>query len=334
VLRQHPEILLALLRHPLADVRDNIRPTVRRLAGADPALGRHVAARLVELLLVPGAPEGVPSHTARVLRDDLRAHLGQVPPATVLRLLHSRSLPAQEVGGLLLPTNVDAEGLPLDELVRLASHDVLSVREAVWAICRARPDRLRADLTTAARLADAKWDDSRRFAFAMLRDGLGEVDWPVEALLTLCDSVKPDVQRFGRALIARASRDEHGEMLALRLGEHPDPDMQAFAGLFLEQYASAQPEDVERLRFFCTAVLSLVNRGRVAKQRVFAFLERAAMADEASARIVAEVLARQSVGAEITYRGRALALMVAIHETYPRIEQPIRVLEPEVRDAL
>jgi hypothetical protein len=333
-LKQNVDVLIWLSRHPLADLRENIRATVRRLAAGDREFGCRIAGRLAESLLVPGASEGVPSHIARVLREDLRDRLDGVPAETVLRLLESRSKPAQEIGGLLLPTNVDWETLELDQLVRLASHDILSVREAVWQIGREHPDRLAADLRTAYRLADAKWEDSRRWAFALFRDRLAGADWPPEALIGLCDSVRPDVQQFGREMIGRLFREEHGERYALDLSEHPDADMQAFAGHFLDQFTADDPVQVRRLHFFCMAVLTRVNKGRVAKERAFAFLERAARAGPEAAEAVAAVLGPVSATAAISDRARAIELMTFIHETYPHIEQPIRVRPVEVRHAV
>jgi hypothetical protein len=333
-LKQNTEVLIWLSRHPLADLRDNIRATVLRLAQADREFGRRIAGRLAESLLVPGASEGVPSHTARVLREDLRAYLDRVDAEVVLRLLESRSRPAQEIGGLLLPTNVDWELLGVDQLVRLASHDILAVREAVWQIGRENPQRLAADLRSAYRLADAKWEDSRRWAFALFRDRLASADWPPEALIGLCDSVRPDVQQFGQEMIGRLSREEDGERYALELSEHPDADMQAFAGHFLDRFAADDPAHVRKLRFFCTAVLTRVNKGRVAKERAFAFLERAARSGPEAAAVVAAVLAPISATAAVGDRARALELMTFIHQTYPAIEQPIRVRPAEVRHAV
>ena len=333
-LKQNVEVLIWLMRNPLADLRENVRATVRRLAQADRDFGRQIAGRLAELLLVPDAPGGVPSHTARVLREDLMGYLDRLPAETVLRLLDSRSRPAQEIGGLLLPTNVDWETLGIDRLVRLASHDILSVREAVWQIGREHPERLAADLRNAYRLADARWEDSRRWAFALFRDRLAGADWPAEALVGLCDSVKPDVQQFGREMISRLFREEDGERYALELSEHPDSDMQAFAGHFLDRFAADNPSHVRRLQFFCTAVLTRVNKGRVAKERAFAFLERAARSGPEAAAVVAEVLGPLSATAVIGDRARALDLMLLIHETHPSIAQPIRVRAAEVRHAV
>jgi hypothetical protein len=248
-----------------------------------------------------------------------------------LRLLHSRSGPAQEIGGLLLASNVAAETLPVAELVRLAGHDILAVREAVWRICRAHPERLRVELESAARLADVKWEDSRKFASELFRDGLADANWTPALLVSICDSVRPDVQRLGRELIARRFREQDGAEYALKLSEHPDASLQAFASGFLDQIPVADPAELCRVAGYCTAVLARVNRGRVAKQRVFDFLERAARAGEGSARVAAEILARQSATAAVSHRARAIEIMTFIHSAYPAIELPIRVRTPEVR---
>jgi hypothetical protein len=331
LLKENAEALVALVRHELADLRAEIRPTLRRLAAGDPAFGRRIAGLLVEALLVPGAPEGVPGHTAAVLREDLRDCLDQVPAETVLRLLHSRSGPAQELGGLLLPTNVPPEDLPVAELVRLASHDILAVREAVWRICREHPERLRAEPEAAARLADAKWEDSRRFAAELFRHGLADAPWTPALLVSICDSVRPDVQQLGRELIAGRFREQDGLEYALKLSEHPDPSLQAFASDFLDHVPASDPDEVRRLAFYCTSVLARVNRGRVAKQRVFAFLERAARAGEGSARVAAEIHARHSATAAVSHRARAIEILTFIHQAHPSIELPIRVRPAEVR---
>ena len=265
---------------------------MRRLAQADREFGRQIAGRLAELAAGARRAGGVPSHTARVLREDLRdTSTASRPRPCCGSWSRARGPPRRSAACCCRPTSTGrrwastgSSGWP--------SHDILSVREAVWQIGREHPERLAADLRNAYRLADARWEDSRRWAFALFRDRLAGADWPAEALVGLCDSVKPDVQRFGREMIGRLFREEDGERYALELSEHPDADMQAFAGHFLDRFAADDPAHVRRLQFFCTAVLTRVNKGRVAKERAFAFLERAARSGPEAAAVVAEVLAR------------------------------------------
>jgi predicted DNA-binding WGR domain protein len=330
-LTQSLDLLVGLSRHELVDFRENIRPVVKRLADADRAFGRRIAERFVEALLVPGAPEGVPSHTARLLREDLRQHLDTIPPATIWKLLQARSPVAQEVGGMLLATNIRPEDLALGEIVKLASHDILSVREAAWQMCRSSLPRLKQDMDTATRLVDARWEDSRQFGFGLLRDAFNRGELTPGVLVSLCDSVRPDVQQFGREMITRLFEEADGPEYAIKLSEHPSASMQMFAANFLERYAGDNPERLRQLSFYFQSVLSRVNQGRIAKERVFRFLQKVAAAGEESARVVAEVLARQSATVSIRDRARAVEILTDIHARYPGIDLPLQVRPVEVR---
>ena len=92
--------------------------------------------------------------------------------------------------------------------------------------------------------------------------------------------------------------------------------------------------DSDRLRElmpYFVSVLSRVNRGRVAKDRVLAFLEREATKSEGAARIVAEILTRQSATCAIGDRGHAIEVMVKIRAAYPEVPLPLAVQPVEVR---
>jgi len=330
-LKQSLDLLVALSRHELADFRANIRPVVKRLSDADPAFGRRIAEHLVEALLTPGAPEGVPSYTVRLLREDFQAHLGGIPKDTIWKLLQARSGQAQEVAGMLLAANVKPDDLSLAEIVKLASHDILSVREAAWQMCRASLPRLKQDMDTATRLVDAKWEDSRQFAFDLLRNAFHKDDLSPAILVSLCDSVRPDVQQFGKEMITRLFAEQDGPEYAIKLSEHPSVSMQMFAANFLERYASDNPDRLRDLTFYFLSVLSRVNQGRVAKARVFAFLQKAAQASQESARVVAVILGRQSATAAISDRARAIEILTEINAAYPEVAMSLRVVPVEVR---
>jgi hypothetical protein len=95
----------------------------------------------------------------------------------------------------------------------------------------------------------------------------------------------------------------------------------------LDRYAT----DVEKLRtlvpYFAT-VLSQVNRGRVAKERVIALLRREAAKSAEVARVLAPLLDRQSATAAITQKHPIIATMVDIHHLYPDVPLPISVISP------
>jgi hypothetical protein len=334
VLKRHVELLLALSRSEHAEVREAIRPVVQRLISTDRPFGDRLAEMLVEALLIPGAPEGVPSHTARLLREDFREHLGAVSPQMVWKLLQSRSGPAQEVGGLLLPTHIRPDELSVDQIVKLAGHDILTVRQAAWKICADSLPRLRENAAVAVKMLDSRWDDARQFAFDLFREHFTGLELTPEILVALCDSVRPEVQQFGREMITRFFQEEAGPEYLLKLSEHPTASIQVFATNFLDRYASDNPARLLALTPYFIRVLSQVNRGRVAKDRVLAFLEREALKSEWAASIVAEILTRQSVTAVIGDRAKMIEAMLKIQAAYPDVSLPLRVQPVEVRDGV
>ena len=133
------------------------------------------------------------------------------------------------------------------QIVKLASHDILAVREAAWQMCRASLPRLKQDMDTASRLVDAKWEDSRQFAFGLLRDAFHREELSPAVLVSLCDSVRPDVQQFGKEMVTRLFAEQDGPEYAIRLSEHPGASMQMFAANFLERYAGTDPGRLREL---------------------------------------------------------------------------------------
>ena len=331
VLARSIDLLLMLVRSEHEDVRANIRPTILRLASSDPHFGRNIAARLVEALLVPGAPEGVPTATAALLRDDLRTYLDEISAEMVWKLLQSRSAPAQEIGGVLLTTNVDGSSISVPQIVQLASHDVLAVREASWQMCRQQLPRLKQEIDQAARIIDADWEDSRRFAFELFREHFTADDFPTDVLVSMCDSVRADVQQFGRDLVTRFFRETDGPEYLQRLSEHPSVSMQQFTSNYLDRYAANGHERLAELENYFRSVLSRVNQGRVAKDRVFRLFERELEKSPEHAKAIAAVIARQSATAAIGDKARTIELMVTIRKRYPYIDVPLEIIPVEVR---
>ena len=308
------ELLVALCCHEKADLRAAARPLLQRLSQAHAEFAEAVAADLGEALLRQ-QPEGVPSHVLKVLKEDLRAHLSALSTSTVWRLLRSRSPVAQELGGLLLPQNVHAEELTVAEIVKLADHEILSVRQAAWELSRKQVHRLKNEMAVTVKLLDSRWQDSRHVAWELFQR-FGSEELPPEILVSICDSTREDVQQFGRSLLTRYFQDSDGPLYLARLSEHPSPAVQLFATHYLERYAADDPEKLRALRPYFVTVLSLVNRGRLAKDRVLHFLEQEALKSAAAAAVVAEVLERQSITLVMTDKAAIIRTLVRIRRAY------------------
>jgi len=328
------ELLGTLVMHQQPEIREAIRPTINRLAASDPAFGRKMADELIKQLLIPGAPDGAPTFASQVLQTDLAANLLHVTAATTSKLLKSRSDPAQEVGGLLLQRNTDARDFTLEEIVKFGSHKILTVRQASWSMFAASIDRVRLEMPVAVRLTDARWDDTRAFAFDFFTNKLTAEELTPTVLVSICDSVRPDVQQFGRNLITRHFAEPAGPEYLMKLSEHPSQSLQQFASSFLDVYVAGNPQRLQELQPYLTTVLSQVNRGRVAKERALLLLEREAATSQQAARVAAEILTRISATCAVGDKSRAIEILCNIRTLHPDLDSPLTVEPVEVRGGI
>ena len=96
----------------------------------------------------------------------------------------------------------------------------------------------------------------------------------------------------------------------------------------LDRYAT----DLDKLKalvpYFAT-VLSQVNRGKVAKERVLALLRREAAKSHEAAAVFAPLLDRQSATMAVMQKHPLIATMVDVHHLYPDVPLPISVIAPK-----
>jgi hypothetical protein len=265
-----------------------------------------------------------------------------------LRLALASSHGAQELGGFLIDTRARADAawaqsFTTDEVVELADAEVIAVRQAAWTlfdllIVRYRqatnPDGHLDEVARAVRLLDVDWEDTRRFFFAAFRRRLGASDFTPGILVSVCDSVRADVQQFGRELVTKYFGEEAGQEYMLKLSEHPSAELQLFVTNYLERYCADDSQRLRELAHYFTSVLARVNRGRVAKARVIAFLTSEAQKSEAAARVVAGILARQSATVAVGMKASTIEAMLAIRRAYPDIPLPLDIKPVEVRHAV
>ena len=324
------DAIIAMAVSAVPDLRQSIQPIISRLANGHPQFSVPLATELIEFLITPESHEGVHKDLFSLLHIHLPGWKDQISQELTLRLLKSKSGFAQQLSGVILGANVYrwAKQWSIAEIVRFASHEVLTVRQASWTMIEHNSDRIKAsdaEKLAAVRLLEAKWEDSRKFAQDFFQRHFTDSDWTPEVMILICDSIREDVREFGRQLVTRTFQEPYGQDYLLQFSEHPSTDMQAFASQYLHNYATGEPEQLEQLKPYLITVLSQVNRGRVAKQRVFHFLEQEALKSEAAAQIIAEVLTRQSATMAIADKSHCLHLMLRLHQRYPNIPLPLEV---------
>lgn len=315
-----------------AELRESVRPIILRLAATNEAFAQSLVGELYPLLARKERYEGLHGDVYRLLVESLGNALFAIPREHIDRLLDSKYERAQGLGATLLERYVPPREVSMRRLVTLASHEAFAVREWVRRAYRDDPQRVKSELEESVRLVDSTWPDTRTFAFDYFRTQLGESDWKPEVLVSVADSVDKSVQAFGRELITRFFDESHGQTYLLRLSQHPSPDLQLFATNYLERFAAGDHERIEALELYFVTVLCQVNRGRVAKDRVLAFLRREAMKSEATAGVVTRVLVRQSATMAVGDKARCIETLREIRQVYPHIDTPLRAKEPPIRE--
>jgi predicted DNA-binding WGR domain protein len=330
VLLGQTPLLLKLLTHELLDMRESIRPGIRRLASSDASFSIELATQLIEKILEPEEHVGVHDFLAQVLQYDLSNWKQSVTRALTLQLLQTPWGAAQEIVGRVLETNCIewAAHFETGAIAQLTHHEIKAIRDAAKAMLRHLLPTLRTDeekLLITVLVLESSWEDARIFGQEFFGELLQPSDLTPSIVISICDSNRADIRRFGRDLVSRCFQDQDGQSYLLKFSEHPATDMQLFATQYLETHVANHPDRLQELMPYLMRVLAQVNRARVAKQRIFAFLNAEAVKSEAAARVIAEVLTRQSATIAITDRARALETLLRIHRAYPHVSVPIQV---------
>ena len=345
-LLQQEKLLIDFSTHELADVRNASRPVIQRLQQHH-AFANDLAALFVELLLQREIHDGIHTHLVTLLKEDLgKEWQAGIDKDKVMQMLQTRSVVAQDFAGWLIGQKVKAEKIfaasfATRDIIKLSRHEIVSVRQASQTIFVAIINRFQAnndgaasEMMQAVQLLETKWDDARTFYFQAFREHFTAADLTPAALVAICDSVRADVQSFGRELITKYFAEADGQEYLLKLSEHPAADLQLFATNYLERYAANNIERLRILQPYFVSVLSRVNRARVAKDRVLKFLATEAGKSNEAAKIVAEILTRQSVTMAIGDKARTIETILSIHQQFPTIDVPLQLQPVEVRHAI
>lgn len=107
--------------------------------------------------------------------------------------------------------------------------------------------------------------------------------------------------------------------------------MQLFVTHYLERYAADRPERLRQLKPYFLSALCMVNKGRTTKQRLYAFLCEEALKSEAAARIVTDILVRQSATIAVGDKANAIRILLRLQQVYPTLDMPLQRREAALR---
>jgi hypothetical protein len=323
IAKDDPQAIVLFATSANAELREHTRSLVAAIARDYPDVGRVIADRLIDALMTK-QPEGAPAHIVSLLRAELSKVLPVKSPAMIMRLINAFSPHAREAGGLLLG-QLGADDLGLDDVARLANHEILAVRQGAWRIAQLAIDRYRMAQVALSRLVDSQWEDTRDFAMSLIAR-IGNLS--ADAIIAICDSIRPEVQALGKQLLfAQFSTTDAGKYL-VRLAEHPSTNLQLLVSGLLEHHLQGDLARLEAIVPYLVTVLSQVNRGRIAKERVMTLVRREAQRTAEGARILAPLLDRQSATIAVTQKAPLIATMVEVHHVFPDVALPITIVDP------
>jgi predicted DNA-binding WGR domain protein len=331
------DVFFSFLTHELEDVYFSSRAIIRRLATQNADFADVMTRRLIIGLTQKEERENLHSRFLTVLREDLPDWTNFVDEDLARILASSRFPQTAEAGGIVLQKFADKwfEDFTTEEITAFSNNEVLAIRQAAWAFGESAKNRysaaknpeFEAEIGRLVKALDSKWQDSREFWFGFFDRNLTEKELLPEIIVSICDSVREDVQKFGRDCVLKYFQAEDGVEYMLKLSEHPSPNMSLFVTNYLETYAADSVENFAKLAPYFVRTLCLVNRGRIAKTRVLNFLESEGLKSAETGKIAAEILARQSATVAIGDKARAVETMLKIHRAFPELALPIKVKE-------
>ena len=330
ILLQYRDEMIACCLSPWTDIRQGIAPILLKMSEKDRRFGEEAASLLMPYLLRKESSEGVHHDISRLLCNELSDYLQNANKETALKLLYGNYTAAQNVGVTILEKYTDPSQLSLPQVIALGNHENLEVRSWCWKFYREQVARIKYEQVSSIKLLESKWTDTRQFAIQYFRESFAEKDWSAEILITLADSVRPEVEAFGRELITRYFDDESGPLYLEKLSQHPSEKMQLFTTNYLERYAGGNAERIRSLEFYFRSVLTSVNKNRIAKNRVYRFLLEEGRRSETVAGTVAAILTDISATAAIGDKAACIDVLLQLRSLY-ELSTPLTINPIETR---
>jgi cellulose synthase operon protein C len=328
LLRDQAGLLARYALSPHAKVREAARAAVKHLCDLDSAFARDFTQQVANTLFRTESGEGQHRDAMQWLQHELAPHTAQFDANYCWRATQAQSRGAQRLGAWLLGKFPGGQW-SLRQHAVLTKNNEQSVRAASLTYLGLLPTvQLSEQAGELLPLFDSTFDEVLEFAQHLLGTQLKTADLPPSFLVALIDHPKAWVQALGRETLGRDMDAGHAVDYLLKLSQHPSHDVQLFVTNWLTRAQGANPAEtaaqLEKLKPYFVAVLSHVNRARVAKNRVLAYLRGLTIAPE-TARVVADIFSRQVVTANLTDKPHIIAGLRDIAARHPSLPMPFVV---------
>lgn len=326
-------LILPLATSENARVRQAVRPLIARLAARLPRIAEDLTARLIERLFQSAPDDAYGEDLVALLVEAVPERLAALDAGTLWRLLQAKAKGAKLLGATIAVSR-DPSAFSVRQLARLGNHSHAAVRQWVITAYEQNPARFGAEPQEAVLLIESQWADAYEFALRYF-EGWPDAIWTPDVLGVVADSTNPKVLAFARSVLRRALPPGDASEQLSRLLEHPAASMHLLITEVLTAAAVAGDAVFMKLLPLSRIVLLQVHKGRVAKDRITAFLHAQALTSAERAAAIVPIFTDLSLS--VVERDRTAAVMALrdIGAAFPALAQgsPLRRLSPERRAA-
>ncbi|WP_316828903.1 WGR domain-containing protein [Pedobacter miscanthi] len=334
LLNQYPDafvvknikLLLHLIDSDFDEVSLAILVLLQKLIASYPEEGNTIIPYFAYALMRKEKFEGAHARISQFLLQELKPYWNSgLQPKDITKLMHAQYRISHLAAYEILRARHGTENFSLKQIISFGSHEILAVRQWSWNYFNQNVDRIRKEKNQSLYLLDAKWDDTRAFAFHYFKTKFTVTDWDPDTLIGIVDSIKPDVESFGKEMITLYFNAEHAVDYLTRLSEHPSINVQAFVSNYLSLYAKDNPGLLKELTFYFRSALTRVNKGRVAKNRIFSFLHHESLKNVETAIWAVSILDDVSAQSTVQDKASCIDILTGIKKHYPELDMQLMI---------
>lgn len=321
-----PMLFSIISDNPYRDIVEKTITIVSQVIDKKPTTGNEAIQRVAYALVRKEKFEGAHALIISFVTDKLKPFWNNgLTPKNLTKLLFSQYRDCQLLGYEILRNYTETAQFSTSQIVALASHDLLVVRQWIWNYYKENVARMKYEKNKSLGILDSKWDDTREFAFHYFNTQFEGQDWDPETLISITDSIRTDVENFGRELITKYFNEENGLEYLTKLSQHPSMNIQSLVTNYLTKYAGNKPEVLVGLEHYFRSVLTRVNKGRVAKERIFRFLEKEALNSEKAASFILPILDDISAQSTVQDKSTCIHILARIKKAYPHLDMHLSI---------
>jgi hypothetical protein len=319
-LAANSEYLLGLFHNPFQDVLTAVLERTTTLGKSDASFFDIALPSAVYAMIRKEKFEGAHLLFKNFIIEETGNHWNTaLKPRDVIKLIYANYRQSQLTGYEILKQYSRTSEFTMPQIIALANHEILAIRQWAWNYFIVNKERIRAERNNALAVLDTTWDDTRAFAFNFFKNEFDESDWDLDCLISITDSVLPAVEQFGKEMITRYFNPNDGVTYLTKLSQHPSVNIQLFVTNYLNTYAVDNVPKLRELDFYFRSVLTRVHKARIAKQRVFQFLQNEGRKTEEAAIFVAEILDEISATAAIQDKANCIEILADLKTLYPQL---------------